>query len=147
MDSDELDGMFNGWASLNATSYDKLQSGEYKVLIQVSPEPIKELGGIPSIAQLAKTDEQKRLVRLTTTVPYQYARSFLVGPKVPKERVAEIRNAFEKTMTDPKFLADAKKGRLKISPIKGTDLQSYVREFLGMPADEKAKVLGVVAGK
>ena len=64
-----------------------------------------------------------------------------------KERVAEIRNAFEKTMTDPKFLADAKKGRLKISPIKGTDLQSYVREFLGMPADEKAKVLGVVAGK
>lgn len=147
MDSDELDGMFNGWASLNATSYDKLQSGEYKVLIQVSPEPIKELGGIPSIAQLAKTDEQKRLVRLTTTVPYQYARSFLVGPKVSKERVAEIRNAFEKTMTDPKFLADAKKGRLKISPIKGTDLQSYVREFLGMPADEKAKVLGVVAGK
>ena len=147
MDSDELDGMFNGWASLNATSYDKLQSGEYKVLIQVSPEPIKELGGIPSIAQLAKTDEQRRLVRLTTTVPYQYARSFLVGPKVSKERVTEIRNAFEKTMTDPKFLADAKKGRLKISPIKGTDLQSYVREFLGMPADEKAKVLGVVAGK
>ncbi len=147
MDSDELDGMFNGWASLNATSYDKLQSGEYKVLIQVSPEPIKELGDIPSIAQLAKTEDQKRLVRLTTTVPYQYARSFLVGPKVPKERVAEIRNAFERTMTDPKFLADAKKGRLKISPIKGTDLQSYVGEFLGMPADEKAKVLGVVAGK
>lgn len=147
MDSDELDGMFNGWASLNATSYDKLQSGEYKVLIQVSPEPIKELGGIPTIAQLAKTDAQKRLVRLTTTVPYQYARSFLVGPQVSKERVAEIRNAFDKTMTDPKFLAEAKKGRLKISPIKGTDLQSYVREFLGMPADEKAKVLGVVAGK
>ena len=82
MDSDlSSTGMFNGWASLNATSYDKLQSGEYKVLIQVSPEPIKELGGIPSIAQLAKTDEQKRLVRLTTTVPYQYARSFLVRAK------------------------------------------------------------------
>jgi tripartite-type tricarboxylate transporter receptor subunit TctC len=147
MDSDELDGMFNGWASLNATSYDKLQSGEYKVLLQVSPEPIKELGSIPSIAQLAKTDGQRRLVRLTTTVPYQYARSFLVGPKVPKERVAEIRKAFNATMTDPAFLAEAKKGRLKISPIKGTDLQSYVREFLEMPADEKAKVLGVVAGK
>ena len=50
-------------------------------------------------------------------------------------------------MTDPVFLAEAKKGRLKISPIKGTDLQSYVREFLEMPADEKKKVLGVVAGK
>ena len=147
MDGGEVDGMFNGWASLNATSHDKLQSGEYKVLIQVSPEPIKELGDIPSISQLAKTDAQRRLVRLTTTVPYQYARSFLVGPKVSKERVAEIRKAFNDTMTDPAFLAEAKKGRLKISPIKGTDLQSYVREFLEMPADEKKKVLGVVAGK
>ena len=147
MDGGEVDGMFNGWASLNATSYDKLQSGEYKVLIQVSPEPIKELGDVPSISQLAKTDAQRRLVRLTTTVPYQYARSFLVGPKVSKERVAEIRKAFNDTMTDPAFLAEAKKGRLKISPIKGTDLQSYVREFLEMPADEKKKVLGVVAGK
>ena len=47
MDGGEVDGMFNGWASLNATSHDKLQSGEYKVLIQVSPEPIKELGRHP----------------------------------------------------------------------------------------------------
>ena len=70
-----------------------------------------------------------------------------MGPKVSKERVAEIRKAFNDTMTDPVFLAEAKKGRLKISPIKGTDLQSYVREFLEMPADEKKKVLGVVAGK
>ena len=118
-----------------------------RCLIQVSPEPIKELGDVPSISQLAKTDAQRRLVRLTTTVPYQYARSFLVGPKVSKERVAEIRKAFNDTMTDPAFLAEAKKGRLKISPIKGTALQSYVREFLEMPADEKKKVLGVVAGK
>ena len=70
-----------------------------------------------------------------------------MGPKVSKERVAEIRKAFNDTMADPAFLAEAKKGRLKISPIKGTDLQSYVREFLEMPADEKKKVLGVVAGK
>ena len=147
MDSGELDGMFNGWASLKATSHDKVQSGEYKVLLQVSPKPIKELGDIPSISGLAKTEEQRRLIRLTTTVPYQFARAFLVGPKVPKERVAEIRDAFDKTMSDPKFLAEAKKLRLIIDPIKGTDLQSYVGEFLSMPPEQKAKVLGVVAGK
>lgn len=147
MDSGELDGMFNGYASLKATSHDKVQSGEYSILLQISPEPIKELGDMPTIAQLAKTDEQRRLIRLTTTVPYQFARAFLVGPKVPKERVAELRRAFDATMTDPAFLAEAKRGRLEVKPIKGADLQSYVREFLEMPPEEKKKVLGVVAGK
>ena len=147
MESGELDGLFHGWVSLKATSYDKVQSGEYKVLLQVSPEPIKELGDIPTIAQFAKTEQQRRMVRLTTTVPYQFARAFLVGPQVPKERVAELRKAFHDTLTDPAFLAEAKKGRLEISPINGADLQSYVGEFLAMPADEKAMVVGVVAGK
>lgn len=147
MDSGELDGMFNGYASLKATSHDKVQNGEYRILLQISPEPIKELGDMPTIAQLAKTDAQRRLVRLATTVPYQFARAFLVGPKVPRERVAELRGAFDATMADPAFLAEAKRGRLEVKPIKGADLQSYVKEFLEMPADEKKKVLGVVAGK
>jgi tripartite-type tricarboxylate transporter receptor subunit TctC len=147
MDGGEVDGMFNGYASLKATSHDKVQSGEYKILLQISPEPIKELGDMPTIAQLAKTDEQRRLIRLTTTVPYQFARAFLVGPQVPKERVAQLRKAFDATMADPAFLAEAKKGRLEVRPITGADLQSYVKEFLEMPPEEKKKVLGVVAGK
>lgn len=146
MDGGEVDGMFNGLASLNATSHDQLKSGEYKILLQVGREPSAELVNIPSIAELAKTDEQRRLVRLTTVVPYQFARSFLMGPKVPKERVRDMQQAFEKTMKDPAFLADAKKSRLKIEPIKGQDLQLFVSEFLDMPKDEKKKVLKLIEG-
>ncbi len=147
MESGELDGVFNGWASLKSTNSEQLRNGEYKVLMQVSPKPIDELGGVPTMPQLAKTDAQRRLIRLTTTVPYQFARAFLVGPKVPKERVAQLRNAFDATMADPEFLAEAKKRRVEIDPVRGADLQNYVQEFLGMPADEKARVLAVVEGK
>lgn len=147
MESGELDGVFNGWASLKSTNSEQLRNGEYKVLMQVSPKPIDELGGVPTMPQLAKTDAQRRLIRLTTTVPYQFARAFLVGPKVPKERVAQLRKAFDATMADPEFLAEAKKRRVEIDPVRGADLQNYVQEFLGMPADEKARVLAVVEGK
>jgi tripartite-type tricarboxylate transporter receptor subunit TctC len=146
MDSGEVDGMFNGLASLIATSNDQLKSGEYKVLLQVGREPSDELVNIPSISELAKTDEQRRLVRLTTVVPYQFARSFLMGPKVPKERVRDMQKAFEATMKDPAFLAEAKKSRLKIEPIKGEELQLFVREFLDMPKNEKGKVLKLITG-
>ncbi len=147
MESGELDGVFNGWASLKSTNSEQLRNGEYKVLMQVSPKPIDELGGVPTMPQLARTDAQRRLIRLTTTVPYQFARAFLVGPKVPKERVAQLRKAFDATMADPEFLAEAKKRRVEIDPVRGADLQNYVQEFLGMPADEKARVLAVVEGK
>ena len=79
-------------------------------------------------------------------MPYQYARSFLVGPKVRKERVAEIRNAFEKTMTDPKFLAEAKKGRLKIAPSRAP-IFSLRAGVSGNAGGREGQVLGVVAGK
>ncbi len=147
MESGELDGVFNGWASLKSTSSEQLGNGDYKVLMQVSPKPIRELGGVPAMPQLARTDAQRRLIRLTTTVPYQFARAFLVGPDVPAERVAELRRAFDATMADPEFLAEAKRRRVEIDPVPGAELQSNVREFLGMPADDKARVLAVVEGR
>ena len=147
MERGELDGMFNGWASLTATSSEKLNSGEYLVLLQVSEEPIRELSGTPSIMELAKSEEQRRLIRLTTLVPYQFARSFIVGPKVPENRVRTLQEAFDKTMMDPDFLAEAKKARLEVDPVKGPKVYSFVREFFEIPAAEKSKILELLTGK
>ena len=147
MERGELDGMFNGWASLTATSGEKLQKGEFLVLLQVSEEPIRELSGTPSIMEIAKSEEQRRLIRLTTLVPYQFARSFIVGPKVPESQVRTLQSAFDKTMTDPDFLAEAKRARLEVDPVKGSKVHSFVREFFDMPAADKSKVLELLAGK
>lgn len=147
MERGELDGMFNGWASLTATSSDKLSSGEYVVLLQVSEEPIRELSNKPSILEIAKSEGQRRLIRLTTLVPYQFARSFIVGPKVPESQVRILQEAFDKTMTDPDFLAEAKKARLEVDPVKGSKVHSFVREFFNMPAEDKANVRKLLTGK
>lgn len=147
METGELDGMFNGWASLKATSTDKIKRGEYLVLLQVSQNGIQELSNVPSILDFTRNEEQRRLIRLTTLVPYQFARSFIVGPKVPKDRVRTLQRAFDKTMVDRDFVAEAKRARLIIEPIKGTKIQSFVLEFLKMPEKPKAKVLGLLTGK
>jgi hypothetical protein len=50
-------------------------------------------------------------------------------------------------MVDKDFVAEAKRARLIIEPIKGAKIQSFVLEFLKMPEKPKAKVLGLLTGK
>jgi len=141
MEQGELDGMFNGWASLKSSNWERIQKGEWLILLQVSEQPITDLpGNIPMIFSLAKNAEDRQLIRLTTLVPYQFARPFLVGPGVPAERVAILEQAFAQTMADPQFLAEANKARLDIEPIDGAKLAASVSEFMSMSAQVKSRV-------
>lgn len=141
MEQGELDGMFNGWASLKSSNWNRIQKGEWLILLQVSEDPIPDLPGkVPMIFSLAKNPEDRQLIRLTTLVPYQFARPLLVGPRVPAQRVATLANAFAKTMADPKFLAEAEKARLDIAPIDGAKLKASVSEFMSMSPQVKARV-------
>lgn len=138
----ELNGMFNSWSSLKSTNFAELQSGEWLVLLQVSERPIPDLqGDVPLMQSLAKTPDQRQLIRLTTLVPYQFARPFLVGPQVPAEHVETLRETFQKTMADPEFLAEAKKAHLEINPVDGKKLAASVDEFLNMAPEVQAKVV------
>ena len=46
-------------------------------------------------------------------------RPFFMPPGTPPERAAAIRRAFELTMKDAGFLAEATKGKLDVAPLTG----------------------------
>jgi hypothetical protein len=48
-------------------------------------------------------------------------RPFAAPPGVPAERIALLRQAFDATLRDPQFLADAKKLQMEIDPLKGEE--------------------------
>jgi hypothetical protein len=55
-------------------------------------------------------------------------------PGMPPERAAAIRRAFELTMQDAGFLAEATKGKLDVAPLTGGALQAIVmRSFAVSP--------------
>jgi len=144
MERGELDGMFNSWASLRATSLDKITSGEWLVLAYVNEHPFRDLPHIPSIMKFAKTEDQRQLVRLATLVPYQFARAFYTTPAVPMERVKILQSAFERTLADKQYLMQSEKAGLINEPIGGNNVRSFVQEFLTMPESLKSKVLKIV---
>ncbi len=135
----EIDGFFNSWESLRATSRADIESGELVVLAQLPEQPLADFPNVPTLFQFARTDEQRQIIRLLAIAPLQFARPYLVAQGVPEARVRALRAAFEQTLADPDFLADAERSKLDLEPLTGDQLQTLVAEFLDMPARLKTE--------
>jgi hypothetical protein len=56
-------------------------------------------------------------------------------PGAPPERLAILRKAFEETMRDPEFLAEAKKANLDIDPATHEQVEQLLAQFADYPKD------------
>jgi tripartite-type tricarboxylate transporter receptor subunit TctC len=142
IESGELDGFLNSWESTKITSLDKVKSGEWLILAQLGDHPIAELpaANVPTIPQIAKTEEQRQLLRFGAAAPNQFGKVYVVPPGVPQDRSAALETALARTFADKEFLADAEKGKLEIAPVTAPQVQKLVIEFLALSPDLKAKL-------
>lgn len=149
IESGEVEGLFNSYTSLKITSFDKMKSGEWLLLAQLSEKPIKDLiiPNVPTIPQIAKTAEQRQLLKFGTSTPNDFGKAYVVPPGTPADRAAALEAAFEKVFSDKDLQADATKGKLEIDPSFGEDIHKLVVEFLGMSPDLKNKLQAALKGK
>jgi tripartite-type tricarboxylate transporter receptor subunit TctC len=111
---------------------DMVKAGTLRVLLQ-SGFRDPSLGDVPLLQDLVdKNSEGGQLIELFSS-PGVIGKPTIAGPGVPKERVALLRKAYEETMTDPAFLADAERIGVPIHPVSGEELQSVVKRIAEMP--------------
>ncbi len=148
MDSGEVDGFFNTWTSSKVTSIDKVKSGEWVILAQMCEKPMKDLivPNVPTIPMIARSEEQRLLLKYGTSTPNDFGKVYVLPPNTPADRALALEVAFDRTMKDKELLAEAEKGRLEFDPLIGSTVQKLVVEFLGMPADIKNKLQTVLKG-
>jgi len=144
MEQGELDGQYNDWASTKARDLEKIQSGQWLTIGQLTEKPLQDLPNVPMILAFAKNDEQRQLLRYGLIVPNLFTRLYFMAPGVPEDRVAAMETAFAKAMADKEFLAEAEKAKLDIAPTTGADIKKLVTEYLAMPADLKGKLEKVI---
>ena len=60
-------------------------------------------------------------------------RPFVMPPATPKELVATIRHAFNDTMKDLAFLAEADKGMLDVDPVSGEEMEQILQRIYATP--------------
>ena len=72
-----------------------------------------------------------------------------LGPRNPaladavKDRIKALRDAFEATMKDPDFLAEAARQKLIINPVSGEKIASLIERIYAMPRDVLDRVAAV----
>lgn len=142
MERGEIDGVCGwDWSSAKAQKSDWLRDGKLHLLAQIALEPNAELTklGAPQIWKFIKTEERPVAELVVSQQAFQ--RPYFTAPGTPAEHVNALRAAFDATMVDPQFLADANKMRIDISPLPGAKVQDLVAKLYTTPKDivERAK--------
>ena len=95
-----------------------------------------ELADAPTMLELAKTDADRQALTMMFART-EYGRPYFVPPEVPAARVEALRRAFDATMKDPDFIADAAQLQLELSPVTGEEVQALVAKLAGTPAESR----------
>ena len=75
----------------------------------------------------------------------EMARPFAAPPGIPEDRKRALIEAFDKTMTDPDFLAEAEKMQADVNPVSAAAIESLVNDVYKTPKGVVAKAAKAIA--
>ena len=136
----ELAGACWSWGSVRATWRKGFESGEVHVVLQVTPKPHVDLPNVPLAITYAKTDEARRILETAVHNASVLVFSYTLPPGTPKDRVQTVRQAFQATLRDPAFLAEADKAQLEIAPVTGEEIERTVANLFKLETAMVAKL-------
>jgi tripartite-type tricarboxylate transporter receptor subunit TctC len=125
-ESGEVAGGCWGWDSVSVTWRKALDSGEAVVVLQANRKTHPDLPKVPQAMKFAKSDLGRRLIEVGIYGDSETVRTYTLPPGTPKDRVRLLRKAFEDTLKDPEFLADAKKSKLNVDPISPEEIEKDI---------------------
>ena len=122
MERGEVDGMCGwDWSSVKSQKAEWVATTKCNILVQVGLHPHHELTemGVPQIWTFVKGDEERKVAELVISQQV-FQRSYIVPPGTPAEQIKILRTAFDATMQDPEFLADAREDADRDHAVLGT---------------------------
>ena len=136
MERGEVEARNNTWSSWKATKPLWLRDKKITVIAQAGPRA-PDLDA-PSVEELARNADDRRVIELVVSGT-QLGRPLFITPGVPEERVKALRAAFDATMKDPEFLAEAAAMNFEVDPVRGEALQRIVERVVSTPKDLAAR--------
>jgi tripartite-type tricarboxylate transporter receptor subunit TctC len=140
----EVAGGCWGWDSVSVTWRKALDSGEAVVVLQANRKTHPELAQVPQAIKLAKTDEGRKMIEVGIHSDSDIVRTYTLPPGTPKDRVQLLRKAFEDTLKDPEFVADAKKSKLNIDPVPADVIEKDIAALFKLDASIVGKLKDIL---
>ena len=110
MERGEVEGVCATYGQFRV--YEKLiKEGKLRFILRAEESPIAAIPDVPSIYDLAKTEEQRQLMRFVFS-SVEFGRPYVLPPETPPELVALMRKAMADALKDTELVAEA--ARLKL---------------------------------
>jgi len=146
-DAGEVHGGCWAWESVKVTWAKGVQSGDVIPVLQVTAKKIPDLPNVPLALDLAKTEEARVLLKAGAVDPSAIVRVYVTTPRIPKDRLQILRQAFMNTLKDPDFVAEMKKSNLDINPLTGEAVKKIVDSLFRLDPALLAKLANILAAK
>jgi len=141
----EVDGRCGWtWSSVRLQRPDWIGTSKLNVLVQLAMKKSAELPEVPLIIDLAKTERQRQIVGMILS-RQQVGRPLVAPPGIPEDRKQALRAAYDATLADPDYIAEATMRSLEVNPVKGAEIDKMLAELYATPPEVIAEVKAIIA--
>jgi tripartite-type tricarboxylate transporter receptor subunit TctC len=135
------------WVTLVSIKPDWIKEKKVNILLQMASKKHADLPDVPLATDLAKDDSARKVMEFIFS-RQDVAYPFVAPPGIPADRLQVLRKAFDDTMKDPEYRAEAQKMSMEVDPVSGAELEAVIRKVYATPSDVVARVKSVLeAGK
>lgn len=128
----EVQGNTTGVSNLFVHKGDWMKEGKIRVLVQLAVDRAPEFRNVPTAVELAASEADRELLRVFL-LKYKMTRPLAMAPGVPADRAVAMRAAFDATMKDPDYIAEATRIGLGHGPLSGAEVEALVKQVQAMP--------------
>jgi len=126
-------------STLGAQFGQPLAEGKLSVVLQMGLSRHPKYKDVPNALELARDDAGRQSLELLFA-QLVLGRPVLAPPEVPKERADVLSKAFEATMRDPQFQADAEKVSVETRWFGPERMREVMQQMENAPASVKQRV-------
>ncbi len=117
------------FSSILANKPEWIRDKQITVLVQLALQRHPDLPNVPTVLELAKTEDQRQILELIFSQS-DMSRVIFGPPGMPADRLKALRTAFNTMMKDKDFLAEAEKIKMEINnPMSGEDVEKLVNKL------------------
>jgi len=135
MERGEVDGLCGlSWSTIRTRHAEWLTNQSVNIIVQAALKKEPEIASVPLATDLATKPEQLQIIKLLLA-SQAMARPFVAPPEIPEDRKGALIAAFDATMTDPDFLAEAQKLSFEVHPVSAATIDALLAEVYATPKD------------
>jgi tripartite-type tricarboxylate transporter receptor subunit TctC len=135
VESGEVEGVCGvTWETHMASAPHWILDHKVNFILQLGLKESVHLKGVPLALDYIKNPQDRQVFALLGT-PLEFSRPIIGPPGVPAERLQALRQAFEDTIRDPAYLADAEKAKTYVDPMTAQECLDLIAQDYAAPKE------------